>query len=434
MNTELFTDNFKTEPYWWDAAPRPSIEKQDLPKIVDVAIIGSGYTGLNAAIQTARAGRSTLVLDKETVGWGCSSRNGGQTSNSLKPDYTSLAKRIGAEPAKEVLQEGLNALNYIDDLVNAEQLDCDWVKCGRFYGAHNARQFNFMVKEQARVDDLDYLKLPYHLIDPKDTHTEIGTDFYHGGKVFPDVGALHPGKYSLELLRVAQAAGANVISNCEVNSINKHNDGFLLGTANGQVQARDVVIATNGYSKKLFPWLSKRIIPIGSYIIATEEIAPQLMDELLPTRRVIVDTRSLVCYYRACPDGKRILYGGRVALNEGDPTKSAPLLHQQMCNVFPQLNHTKVSHTWMGFVAYTFDSMPHIGKQDGMYFAMGYCGSGVSLASYFGRKIGLQVVGDKDGDTALSNVQFQTRPYYNGKPWFLAPSIKYYQLRDRLPI
>ena len=434
MNTDLFTDDFKAEPYWWDAAPRPGIEKQDLPKNVDVAIIGSGYTGLNAAIQTARGGRSTLVLDKETVGWGCSSRNGGQTSNSLKPEYSSLAKRIGTEPAKAVLQDGLNALKYIDDLVREEGLDCDWKKCGRFYGAHNKRQFDLMVKHKGEVDELDYLKLPYHIVYPKDTRTEIGTDFYHGGKVYPDVGCLHPGKYSLELLRIAQAAGAEIISNCEVNSIDKHNHGFLLRTANGDVQARDVVIATNGYSKKLFPWLTRRIIPIGSYIIATEPLEPELMNDLLPTRRMIVDSRSLVYYYRACPEDKRILFGGRVALNEGDPRVSAPILHQRMCEIFPQLRDKKISHSWMGFVAFTFDTMPHIGKQDGIYFSMGYCGSGVSLASYFGHKIGLQVIGDKEGDTSLTNVKFQTRPYYNGTPWFLAPSIAYYQMRDRLPI
>ncbi len=434
MTCDLFTSDFKTQPYWWDDAPRPEPESQDIPKSIDVIIVGSGYTGLNAAIQTARGGRSTLVLDKETIGWGCSSRNGGHVSNSLKPEFAPLAKRIGAEAAKGVLQEGLNALQYIDDLVKQENLDIDWKRCGRFYGAHNPRQFKLMVEHKAQTDELDYLKLPYFIVDPKDTHTEIGTDFYHGGKVYPDVGSLHPGKYSLELLRLAKTSGAQVIGNCEVTDISKQNNGFLITTANGQVTARDVVIATNGYTGKLFPWLKRRVIPIGSYIIATEPLAPELMNELLPTRRVIVDSRTLVYYYRACPEDKRILYGGRVALSEGDPLKSAPILHKRMCEVFPQLNSTKISHTWMGFVAFTFDTMPHFGKHNGMYFCMGYCGSGVSLASYFGRKLGLQVIDDKEGETPLANVEFQSRPYYNGKPWFLAPSIAYYQLRDRLPI
>ncbi len=430
----LFTSDIKTQPYWWDDAPRPDPETQTLPKAADVVIIGSGYTGLNAAIETARAGRSTLVLDKETIGWGCSSRNGGHVSNSLKPEFAPLAKRIGTEAAKGVLQEGLNALNYIDQLVKHENLDIDWTRSGRFYGAHNARQFKLMVKYKEQKDELDYLKLPYFIVDPKDTRQEIGTDFYHGGKVYPDVGALHPGKYSLELLRIAREAGAQTIGNCEVTDIKKHNGGFLITTASGQVIADDVVIATNGYTGKLFPWLKRRVIPIGSYIIATEPLPLELMDELLPTRRVIVDSRSLVYYYRACPQHKRILYGGRVALSEGDPMKSAPILHQRMCEVFPQLKTTKISHTWMGYVAFTFDTMPHIGKHDGMYFCMGYCGSGVSLASYFGRKIGLQVIGNKEGETPLANVKFQSRPYYNGKPWFLAPSIAVYQLRDKLPI
>ena len=431
MSENLFTKDYKTDPYWWDDAPRPQITPSELPQNVDVAIIGSGYTGLNAALQTTRGGRSTLILDANDAAWGCSSRNGGQASNSLKPDLERLAKQIGRQSAEGVLQEGLNALKYVDEVVKQENLDCDWVKCGRFVGAHNKLEYKKMLKIAGRNMPL---KLPCHIISPDEVHNEIGTDFYHGGVVYPHVGALHPGKYSLELLDRVQARGAQVISHCEVTDVSKSAHGYMLSTAKGQVRARDVVIATNGYSGKLFPWLSRRIIPIGSYIIATEPLEKPLMDELLPTRRMICDTRRMVFYYRACPKDKRILFGGRVALREGDSLKSAPVLHQRMTEIFPKLANTRISHTWMGYVAFTFNTMPHIGRHEGMYYCMGYCGSGVSLASYFGMKIGKQVLGESEGDSPLSNVAFNTRPYYNGTPWFLAPSIMYYQMRDKIPI
>jgi len=173
------------------------------------------------------------------------------------------------------------------------------------------------------------------------------------------------------------------------------------------------------------------VIPIGSYVIATEPLPEDLMARLMPKRRVISDTRKLVVYYRPSPDGRRILFGGRVSLKETDPRASAPLLHAELARIFPELAETRVSHSWMGFVAYSFDAMPHLGRHDGAYYAMGYCGSGVSLASYFGMRIGQQVLGLAEGRTALDGLKFQTRPFYSGDPWFLAPSIRYYRWRDR---
>jgi len=155
---------------------------------------------------------------------------------------------------------------------------------------------------------------------------------------------------------------------------------------------------------------------------------------LLPNDRVLSDTRKLVFYYRLSPDQRRMVFGGRVAYMENDPRVSAPRLHAWMRLIFPELSTAKVTHSWMGYVAYTFDTLPHIGKQDGLYYAMGYCGSGISLATYFGARIGQQVLGKAEGRTPLDNSPFPTRPLYSGNPWFLAPSIFYYQLRDKLPI
>ena len=230
------------------------------------------------------------------------------------------------------------------------------------------------------------------------------------------------------------AAGATVVPHCPVTAIEKTTNGFELATGGGVVQVRDVIVATNGYTGSTNPWLRRRVIPIGSYVIATEALEPALMDRLMPTHRVASDSRKIVYYYRPSPDRTRIVFGGRVTTGETDPVKSAPLLRRDLVALFPELAEVKISHTWMGLVAYTFDSLAHVGKHDGIHYAMGYCGSGVSMASFLGMRIGQQVLGRSQGTTALDDVNFQTRPFYGGNPWFLAAAVAYYRWRDNLNV
>ncbi|MFT5739413.1 MAG: glycine/D-amino acid oxidase-like deaminating enzyme, partial [Gammaproteobacteria bacterium] len=136
-------------------------------------------------------------------------------------------------------------------------------------------------------------------------------------------------------------------------------------------------------------------------------------------------------YFRRSPDGQRLLFGGRVSVFESDPVKSLPALRAEMLRIFPQLEDVKISHSWMGFVGFSFDYLPHLGVQDGIHYAMGYCGSGICLASYFGNRLGLQLLGQKDARIAFNDIDFKTRPLYSGKPWFLSAAVQYYQLLDR---
>jgi glycine/D-amino acid oxidase-like deaminating enzyme len=234
------------------------------------------------------------------------------------------------------------------------------------------------------------------------------------------------------MLDRALAAGATVIPHCAATSIQREAGGFQVAHAGGTIAARNVVIATNGYTGPSTPWLHRRVIPIGSYIIATEPLPSETMATLMPRDRIVSDTRKVVYYYRASPDGQRILFGGRVSHNETDPKISGPRLHADMTRLFPELATTRISHSWAGFVAYTFDEMMHVGAQDGLYYATGYCGSGAGMAGYLGTRIGQQVLGRKEGETAFDGLPFATRPYYWGKPWFLGPSVAYYRWRDRL--
>lgn len=429
MTASLFAPDYKNEPFWWEAAPRPALPERALPKRVDLVIVGSGYTGLSAALVAARAGRDVLVLDAEAAGWGCSSRNGGQVSTSIKPSYSELAKRHGRESAFAIRREGMNALDWIGDFIRTEGIDCDWQVVGRFHAAHNPVQYEKLAKEISNQPK--GLEVPAHMVPRAEQHREIGSDFYYGGVVYPRHAALDPAKYHLGLLDRATAAGATVIGHCPVTRIERDTAGFTVTTPRGTIAAREVAICTNGYTGTVTPWMRRRVIPIGSYIIATEKLPAELTARLIPNNRVMSDTRKLIFYYRLSPDRSRVLFGGRVAYKETDPRVSAPRLHDWMTLIFPDLEGTRITHSWMGFVAYTFDTLPHLGQQDGLYYCMGYCGSGVSLASYFGWRLGHKIVGSPEGRTALDGLRFQTRPFYTGDPWFLAASIAYYKWRDK---
>ena len=426
----MFTPDFKSTPYWWDRTPRPVLPMNDLPASVDVAVVGSGYTGLHAGLVTARGGRATLVLDAGDAGFGCSTRNGGQISTSVKPSLGALTKRYGRATAEAVLREGQTALGWLAEFVAQEQIQCDFQVPGRFHAAHSPRAFDALVA-QAENQPAG-LEVPCQIIPRAAQQAEIGTQSYHGGVVFSGHASVDPARYHQGLLERVVSAGAEIAPHCAVEHIEETANGFRLRTARGEVAARDVVIATNGYTSGLTPWLQRRVIPIGSYVIATEPIAPDLMDRLMPTDRIVSDSRKVVYYYRPSPDRQRILFGGRVSSGETDTRQSGRRLQRDLARLFPDLAATRVSHSWMGFVAYTFDSLANTGQQDGLYYAMGYCGSGVSMASYLGMRTGQKVLGRPEGQTAFDEVPMTTRPLYSGTPWFLPATVAGYRLWDRI--
>ena len=428
--SDLFTQDFRTAPYWWDHVPRPDLPDTPLPQKVDVVIIGSGYTGLSAALQTARGGRDTLVLDAEEAGFGCSTRNGGQISTSIKPGFDALARRHGSERAFCILKEGHNSLAWVADFIAAERIDCDFRVCGRFHAAHSPAQYEMLARQVQAQPEV--LKVDAHVVPRAEQRHELGTDAYFGGVVYAQHASVDPGRFHQGMLDRAREAGATIIPHCPAINIRREGAGFLVETPKGTVAAANVVIATNGYTGRMTPWLQRRVIPIGSYIIATEPLRRDVMARLMPKNRIVSDTRKVVYYYRASPDGQRILFGGRISPNETDPRNSGPLLHTELVRLFPELAGTRISHSWCGFIAYTFDELAHVGQHDGLFYAMGYCGSGVGMAGYLGMRIGQQVLGRKQGETAFDGLSFPTRPFYRGNPWFLSPAIRYYRWRDRV--
>jgi glycine/D-amino acid oxidase-like deaminating enzyme len=430
MNNSFRSDDFSLQPYWWDNTPRPHSVDQALPARTDVLVVGSGYTGLHCALQTTQAGRHTTVIDAEDLGWGCSTRNGGQISGEIKPDYAELSRRYSAAEAHALIAEARLALAWLGEFVDQQDIDCDYQRCGRFVAAHSPRQFDKLVARARQ--QTPGLEQSLHIVEPQDQASEIDSSYYHGGLVIDAHCSLDPAKYHRGLLQLVRAGGAEVIGHCAATQIERSSAGFRVTTSRGSIESRELVIATNGYSGALAPWQQRRVIPIGSYMLATEPMSRERAAKLMPRNRVFSDTRKIVVYFRLAPDGRSLLFGGRVSVFESDPAKSLPALRQEMLRIFPQLDDVRISHTWMGFVAYTFDELPHLGQKDGIYYAMGYCGSGICLASYLGNRLGLQLLGREEAGSAFDQPRFQTRPLYSGKPWFLAPSVRYYQLLDRL--
>jgi len=414
-------------PYWQAQGAPPALARPPLPPDVDVLIVGAGYTGLAAARETSAAGASTWVLEAGALGSGCSGRNGGQVAYSIKPTLAALTARHGQKRAFAIAQEGRAAVDYLRGLASAG-LDCDWRARGCYFGAHTPRHF----AELARAADHQPpgLEQRISVVSKTDQRTEIDSDFYHGGLVYHDDASVDPMRLLLALLRRAEERGTVVRDHCMVQSIKAQRSGFNVLTSEGSVRARQVLIATNGYSGPLSPWHRRRVIPIGSYQLATEPLGTERIRALIPQQRNVVDTRRVVIYFRPSPDGERIIFGGRAALAEADPLACVSRLKAMLVRIFPQLAAVKVTHAWAGWVAYTFDTLPHLGQNDGLYYCMGYCGQGVPLAPYFGRRIGQQMAGLAEGRTALDGLAFPSRPYYFGKPWFLAPSVMAYRVLD----
>lgn len=416
-------------PYWQEAIDQPPEMAESPPDQADVLIVGSGYTGLNAAIETSRAGLSTLVLEASVAGFGCSTRNGGQISTSVKPSLDALAKRFGVEKARKIRREGETALGWIEERIKDNDIDCDFRRSGRFHAAHTPQHYEALVRDSERLSREEGIEV--HAVPRNEQSAELGTDAYFGGVVFTNHASLHPAKYHQGLMDVARDAGARICDRCAVTKIDKTASGFKVTTEKGIVSARDVIVATNGYTSDLTPWLQRRVIPIGSNIIATEVLPESLVDKLFPTNRIASDTCKVVYYYRASPDRRRIIFGGRVSAREIDPLAGAPKLYESMCRIFPELRDYGLSHSWSGTVAYTFDELAHIGVQEGVHYALGYCGSGVSMASYLGMRLGQKVLGLKEGETAFDGLPFQSRPLYFGKPWFLPAAVAWYQFKDQ---
>lgn len=425
-------DNIETSPYWWVEAPRPTEESEEIPGEVDVVIVGAGFSGINAARVLARAGRSVLVCDAAVIGFGASTRNGGMLGPSFhKLGVQGLKAHYGESRTLALLNESLGFIGFVENLVATEGIDCEFRRTGRFKGASRPKHYDEMARE---IDALvQATGVEADVISRSEQRSEIGSDRFHGGARYLTDGGLHPGKYHDGLVRIARESGAQVLGGTPVTNIDRNANGFNVQTKRGAVRASQVAVCTNGYTGKQFPWFRRRLLPIRSAMIATEPLGAARMNELMPTARMYGDSRRVMAYYRPSPDGSRILFGGRASGPGDRPVANARDLRKMLVDVFPSLADTKITHSWSGLVAYAFDHVPHLGEANDLWYAMGYCGSGVARASYFGTKLGHKMLGETDaGQTAFDELDFGTRPLYTGNPWFMPAIVRWHRLIDDL--
>jgi glycine/D-amino acid oxidase-like deaminating enzyme len=421
----------KNTAYWWETAPFKPLPQQPLTNKLDVVIVGAGYAGLSAGLALARAGRSVAAFDAMNPGEGASSRNGGITSGSIRPDYATLSRRFGEQKAMAIEAEGKLARDFLYDFIETEGLDCDFQLTGLFRGAIGYEQYEGMARGAealAKRLGIETYAVPY-----AEQRNYIGTDFYRGGTVRMDIGGLDPAKFHAELLRVALASGLTVHSNTPVTSIERDGPGFRVETSAGTVQARQVLVCTNGYTDGATPFLRRRLVPVRSRIIATEELAPEVMARLMPKLMMMGEGLQLGFYYRPSPDGRRILLGGRDSSRVGDPSAPTLRLRKGLVKRFPELENIRLSHSWFGNVAMNRDMLPRIFEKGGVLYATGFCGSGVVWAPWIGTRAAHKLMGDSV--RARSAFDFQPPafiPFYRGNPWFMPAIIQGYGMQDRI--
>lgn len=420
----------QNNPLWWDdaGAPTPPTRPSAPPNEADVVIVGAGLTGLSAARTLATAGKSVVVLDRGAPGIGASSRNGGQVGGGHRLHWGTLDAQYGQELATRLLREAhFDSIAFFKALVEGESIDCDWQPCGRFRGHWTASEY------EAGARDVELLSarigLDAYSVAKSDQHSEIATDLYHGGTVFPTHGAINPAKFTRGLHKLASLAGATVIGETDVTSVNT---GAVqtVHTTRGNIRCGQVLIATNGYSGPALPELQRRIVPVPSFIVASEALGSNRVKSLMPTQRVYVESRTRHCYFRPSPDGERLVFGGRVAMFPVPENFAKSQLRKLISDVFPELAAIPFTHSWRGFTGFSFAQLPHVGKLGGLHLAMGYSGNGNTMAPYLGHKAALQMLGDTAGETAFSRTRFETRPWHRGSTWFMPAADAWFRVRD----
>src|ERR1700687_4532214 len=399
--------------FWLDTVTAPVAGSQaPLPDQVDVAIVGGGFCGLAAAYTLAKRGLKAAVLEAETLGWGASSRNGGMVLTGLKLPVPELISRYGREAVRAMYAASLESIDCVERIAREESIACDFSRCGHLEVACKQSHFKSYAESAARIQREFNHQL--RIVPPSELKSEIGSDIYFRGMVDEVSASVKPARFVTGLANAAQRAGVFLFERTRVEKVARQGSPgatFTLRTSRGALTAREVLLASGAYTTPATPVLQKKIIPIGSYIIATAQLSPALARELSPRNRMIYDSKHFLYYYRLTPDN-RMLFGGRAAFfpeSESTVRESAELLRKGMIEVYPQLVDTKVEYVWGGTLDFAMDVMPHSGKIDGMHFAVGFAGHGVAAATYFGAKLATVICGEPS-DLPFDGIKFSSAP------------------------
>ena len=429
---DIFAADFKPLPYWWEDWRPAAEELAEVPDAARVAIVGGGYSGLSTALELAKHGIDAVVLEANEPGFGASTRNGGAVSGGVNigKSFSGRTAEVAPERAARLLADAADAFALVERLIGEERIVCHWEKRGRFVGAWTPAHYQ---KQAERIGLLDDAAGSGAFMVPRPAQRgEIASDYYHGGMVVERSGKLHPALYYRGLLDACRRRGVAVCAEARVTRIARFGAGWRVATGRGSVVAGDIVIATNGYTGDLTPALRRRIVPIASHIIATEELPDDLARSLIPKGRTLSDTRRVLCYYRMSPDGRRMVFGGRARFTAVGPAVAAPILYRFMTQRFPQLRGVKLTHAWSGNTAFTFDALPHMGERDGLHYCLGCNGSGIAMMTYLGWQTARKIARATNAACGYDSDDFPDHRLYTGNPWFLPVVGGWYRLRDNL--
>ena len=421
----------KLESYWLDTAPPFKAAAQGaVPQRADVVVVGGGFTGLSAALALARRGATVVLLEAGRVAGEASGRNGGQCNTGLAHDFADLSARLGEQRARAYYDAYNDAVRTVDGIVAGEGIDCDFNRCGKLKLAAKPEHYAKLVRA---YEHLRKVETDVQLIAPEQIQSEVGSDQFFGGILQPQGAQMHMGKFGVGLADAAVRAGALVFQDAAVHDIERVSGAFRVKSALGEIRAGQVFLATGNSSLGPFSHFRRRLVSVGSFIIATEPLSKEVLDRITPARRNYVTTKNIGNYFRITPDN-RLLFGGRARFALSNPksdVKSGHILRETMTRVFPDLAQTRIDYCWGGLVDMTADRLPRAGQYEGMYYSLGYSGHGVQMSVHMGQKMA-DVMAGRSESNPWRDLDWPAIPGYHGKAWFLPFVGAYYRLQDIL--
>jgi glycine/D-amino acid oxidase-like deaminating enzyme len=419
--------------YWLDTSePFVGGSLEPRSERCDVVVVGGGITGSAAALALAKKGARVVVCEADTVGQAASGRNGGMCNNGFAQDYASLSQRIGTELANRLYLAFDAGVDTVERLVREESIDCDFVRRGKLKLAAKPEHFDKLARSQALL--AASVDPDTRLVTKAQLRDELGSDRYHGGLIFKKSAGMHVGRYVRGLAKAAQARGAEILEHAPVLGLQRESGGaYVVSTPRGEIRAPQVLLASGISQVGPFGWIRRRIVPVGAFIIVTEPLPVELLDRLLPTRRMATDTKNFVNFFRVTPDN-RMLFGGRARFATSNPQsdeKSGLILRQQMAAVFPELAGVRIDYCWGGMVDMTANRLPRAGQRDGVYYSMGYSGHGTQMSTLMGTLMA-EIMDGRADLNPWKDFDWPAIPGHFGKPWFLPFVGAWYRLKDIL--
>lgn len=418
--------------YWHDTTPPfENAEKSRPEGHYDVAVIGGGFTGLSAALHLAKAGSRVGVFEAGAVGSGASGRNGGHLNNGLAHSFIAAKQHLGTERAKALYKAFDDSIDTIERIVTQENINCSFRRSGKLKLASKPAHFTTLERNfEAIHRDVDS---DTALLQRDALSGEVGSDNFHGAMLSKKSAMMHMGRYVTGLATAATRNGAVIYENTPVSERKKINDKHQIVTPYGNVTADNVILATGAYTTDSFSYFRKRIIPVGSFIIATRRLTESEIAATMPGNRTYVTSMNIGNYFRLAPDN-RMIFGGRARFSttsdQRSDAKSGTTLRENLIKIFPHLDNIEIDYCWGGLVDMTQDRYPRAGFAEGVWYAMGYSGHGAQMSTQMGIYLADCILGRGDRNP-IYDLDWTAIPGYSGKPWFLPMVGFYYKMLDK---